>query len=183
MAQNGNDEMRASMIPPEVALPGLQRVPTQSTGVVSASQDASVNAAANVASQDSNIVMTMPPVEISLMNSTNALMNHIDPPAYLPLTGRLPETRLSLTQHTSVIPEEHQIPEAAPSSLPPTLSPRSNHLPIPDTPDPFVYRRTELNRADQDDHGSDVVPDSQPADSDAVPSSFRTEDAVPSSEN
>lgn len=175
--------MKASIIPPESAMPGPRHVPTQSTGVVSASQDASVNAAANVAFQNSDIVMTAPPAKTTLANSTNAVMDLIDPPASLPLTGPLPENRLSLTQTTSVIPEDRQIPEAVSSSLPAMLPPRSNCLLVPDTPDPFVYRRPELNRADQDDHGSDVVPDSQPTDSDAVPSSWRTEDVVPSSEN
>lgn len=176
-AQDGFYDMQASMVPPEYTAPVPQTLPMDSTGAASTELNGSA------ASVQADIV-PVPDVVSKEVESVEgfAAFEHPDnqaiPPSALPT---IPEPMLSFvephlpTQHAPDIPGF-----ATTSSQAVPLS--SSRLPTPITHDTFVYRRQELNDAqDIKDRASDIVPDSQPADSDVVPSSWRTEDAVPSS--
>ncbi|GHJ86607.1 hypothetical protein NliqN6_3009 [Naganishia liquefaciens] len=169
-AQNGADDTLASLVPPQAPLPRQHELMKQSFENASVSQDVTTIAAAVPTSREPDIVIGAPPIA----HSTNL---SISPPSLLPIS----ESKLNTEQPGVIMAGESGVSQAVVSSLHPIPTSRINHLPRPDTPDPFVYRRQEFNRSEQDEYDSDVVPDSQPANSDVIPSSWRTEDVVPGS--
>lgn len=171
--------MRATFLPPPVTTPEQQRL-TVSTGAFGASQDKPTRPGSSFASGNPDTPMEGPP---QVENIPVEYVRHADQtnmPVSIPPHPPIPVYRPNFTESHTVPELAPRMPEVAPSSLPAASRP-SSRLPTPASHDPFVYRRQELNLSQQDDHASDIVPDSQPAESDVVPSSCRTEDAVPSS--
>jgi hypothetical protein len=175
-AQEGFHDMQATMVPPEYIAPAPRTLPTDPTGAASAElNDHAVSVqAVTVPAPD------VGPKEVERAEGIAAAAPD-DLSTSLPSPPPIPESLVSFGESHMPTQQPPEIPEFASTSLQAVPAP-SSRLPTPITHDTFVYRRQELNDAqDNPDHASDIVPDSQPADSDVVPSSWRTEDAVASS--
>jgi hypothetical protein len=175
-AQEGFHDMQATMVPPEYIAPATRTLPTDPTGAGSAELNA-------FAASVQAVIGPVPepvPKEVERVEEI-AAADPENQATSLPPPPPIPESLLSVAE--SHMPTQHapEIPEFATTSLQAVPVP-SSRIPSPISHDNFVYRRQELNGTqDHADHASDIVPDSQPADSDVVPSSWRTEDAAASS--